>query len=343
MTERNETYSRPAAHFEDDGTLAVRASAVKGCRRMLWYHATGHEATEPPSDEVLTVMEAGTALEPVVLRAMERASWDVIPTDPQDPKPVSLWLYENLKVTGHPDATAVLPFFGGPEVIVEVKTRGPSAYRRWQTLGAERSHPESVAQLAVYTHASYGEARDGVIVTMDTGSRQWDYEIIPAERVERALGEVNGWIWELHAHYRRYGADPETLPKRDFSADSCQCRSCPFLSACLPGDAAIPATDATEDPEDRVTREEAQGAVKAYTEAQEALREPEQAKRQALATLKAWMQQQGLGKTTIEERKVALVQSTRYSVDYRKLNATLDPEVRADIVTENDSEYVRVS
>ena len=158
MTERNETYSRPAAHFEDDGTLAVRASAVKGCRPMLWYHATGQEATDPLSDEALTVMEAGTALEPVVLRAMERASWDVIPTDPQDPKPVSLWLYENLKVTGHPDATAVLPFFGGPEVIVEVKTRGPSAYRRWQTLGAERSHPESVAQLAVYTHAAYGGA-----------------------------------------------------------------------------------------------------------------------------------------------------------------------------------------
>ena len=37
------------------------------------------------------------------------------------------------------------------------------------------------------------------------------------------------------------------------------------------------------------------------------------------------------------------MQSTRYSVNYRKLNAVLDPETRAGIVTENESEYVRVS
>ena len=42
-------------------------------------------------------------------------------------------------------------------------------------------------------------------------------------------------------------------------------------------------------------------------------------------------------------KTVSLVQSTRYSVNYRKLNAVLDPEVRAEIVTESESEYVRVS
>ena len=151
----NGVYSRPSAYFDDDGTLVVRASAAAGCRRALWYAATECERTNPPTDEALTVMEAGNALEPVVLRAMERANWDVIPTDPQAPQTVAFQIAPNLKVTGHPDATGVLPLFGGDEVIVEVKTRGPSAYRRWQVLGAERSHPESVAQAALYTYGSY--------------------------------------------------------------------------------------------------------------------------------------------------------------------------------------------
>ena len=30
-------------------------------------------------------------------------------------------------------------------------------------------------------------------------------------------------------------------------------------------------------------------------------------------------------------------------MNYRKLNELLDPEVRTDVVTENESEYVRVS
>ena len=128
--DRAEVYSRPPAYFDGDGALVVRASAAAGCRRALWYAATEWEPTNPPSDESLTVMEAGNALEQVVLRAMERASWDVMPVDPNNPREVTAQITPNLRVTGHPDATAVLPFFGGDEVIVEVKTRGPEAYKR---------------------------------------------------------------------------------------------------------------------------------------------------------------------------------------------------------------------
>ena len=55
------------------------------------------------------------------------------------------------------------------------------------------------------------------------------------------------------------------------------------------------------------------------------------------------MRRQGDTKATVTGRTVSLVQSKRYSVDYRKLNEALDPEVRAEIVTEHESEYVRVS
>ena len=89
--------------------------------------------------------------------------------------------------------------------------------------------------------------------------------------------------------------------------------------------------------------QEAMDAVAAYTETQEAIKEPEKAKRAALDTLKGWMRRQGDSKATVGGRTVTLINSTRYSVNYRKLNELLDPEVRAEVVTENESEYVRVT
>ena len=232
-----DVYSRPNARFDGDGQLEIRASAAGNCRRALWYEATGYEVTNPKTEESLTVLEAGNALEPVVLRAMERAGWAVTPADPQDPQQVSVRVGPNMVVTDHPDATGVLPLFGG-EAVIEVKTRGPEAFKRWRTLGAERSHPASVAQAGFYTLGTFGEMRDTVIATMDTGSRQWDYEVIPAERVGQALERASEWLGQLGAHLVLNGPDPDALPDRDFSATDWQCKSCPFLNVCLPGDAA---------------------------------------------------------------------------------------------------------
>ena len=363
--DRAEVFSRPAARFDEDGQLEIRASASLGCRRALWYAATGYQPTNPPTDESLTAMEAGNALEPVVLRAMKRAGWRVIPADPQDPQQVAVRVGPNLLVTGHPDATGRMPLplgetaapeptaqtflFGdepaapayGGEMVVEVKTRGPEAFKRWRTLGAERSHPASVAQAAFYTLGTYGDLRDAAIATMDTGGRVWDYEVIPAERLERALQDACEWLGELAAHHVRSGPDPDALPERDFSAASWQCRSCPFLAVCLPG--AAEAREETETEGEEVSDDDAGDAVAAYADAQESLKEPEKAKRAALDTLKAWMRRQGDTKATVNGRTVSLVQSKRYSVDYRKLNEAVDPEVRAEIVTESESEYVRVT
>ena len=363
--DRAEVFSRPAARFDEDGQLEIRASSSLGCRRALWYAATGYQPTNPPTEESLTAMEAGNALEPVVLRAMERAGWQVSPADPRNPESVSMRLRPSLVVTGHPDATGRMPLprgetaaseptaetflFGdepaapvyGDEMVVEVKTRGPEAFKRWRTLGAERSHPASVAQAAFYTLGHYGELRDAAIATMDTGNRTWDYEIIPADRLELALDDACKWLGELAAHHVRNGPDPDALPERDFSAGSWQCRSCPFLAVCQPG--AAEADDETEMEGEEVSDQEAWEAVAAYAEAQESIKEPEKVKRTALDTLKAWMRRQGDSKATLAGRTVSLVRSTRYSVNYRRLNELLDPEVRAEIMTESESEYVRVS
>ena len=234
-TDRAEVFSRPAARFDDDGNLEVRASSALGCRRALWYAATGYEPTNPPSDDSLTAMEAGNALEPVVVRAMERAGWKVDAPDPQDPKQVAVRVGPNMIVTGHPDGTVRLPIepetnrlrrssfssrerrrvpavYGDP-MVVEIKTRGPEAFKRWQTLGAERSHPASVAQAAFYSLGEFGDLRDAVIATMDTGARTWDWERIPAARLERALQDACEWLGELAAHHVRSGPDPDALPE----------------------------------------------------------------------------------------------------------------------------------
>ena len=339
--ERADVFARPNARFDWEGQLEVRASAASGCRRALWYAATGYEPA-PPSDEALTVMETGRALEPVVLRAMQRAGWEVAPADAKRPTGIVLQLTPTVKVTGHPDATGQMPLFGG-EGVIEVKTRGPAAYKRWQALGAERSHPDSVAQAALYTYGLFGEARDTVLAVMDTGARAWDTEVIPAERVEHALERTREWLAPLGAHYATHGADPSVLPERDFEAGSWRCRSCPFLATCLPGDAEEDANATPQSDEPGVSDEEAREAVTAYAAARETLREPEQAKRQALDTLKAWMRGRESAKAELGGHTVSLVRSTRYAVDHKKLNALLDPEARADIVTEQTSKSVRIN
>ena len=357
--DRAEVFSRPAARFNEDGELVVRASSALGCRRALWYAATNYTPTNPASEESLTAMEAGNALETVVVRAMERAGWKVEPSDPQDPQQVAVRIGPGLLVTGHPDAIGRMPMerndeaaelqtllFGdaagyGDEMVVEIKTRGPGAFNRWQTLGAERSHPQAVAQAAFYTLGAFDDLRDAVIATMDTGSRVWDYEVIPADRLERVLQDTCAWLGDLGAHHALNGRDPDALPDRDFLSNSWQCRSCPFRDICLPGAAEVDAEEEIE--REEVSDQEAQDAVAAYTEAQDAIREPEKAKRAALDTLKAWMHRKGDAKATVNGRTVSLVRSTRYSTNYKRLNAVLDPEVRADIVTESESEYVRVS
>ena len=346
---RSSAYDRPAARFTDDHRLDVRASALGQCRRALWYAATGQAQTNPMTDETKIVLEAGQALEPVVVRAMQRTFWTVTPSDPEDPWRVEVEAGPGLVVSGHPDATGAIELFGD-ERVIEVKTRGPEAFKRWQTLGAERSHPESVAQAACYSLGLYGEVRDVVIATLDTGSRQWDYELIPAARAERAWDAACLRLSALAEHHEACGPDPEALPERDFGASDWQCQRCPYLNLCQPGEAAGQANEDGEDDQDEaepVSDEAAQAALLDYEQAQSQIKASDQDKRTALKTLQRWLDTKGEAKARLEgsakTRTVGMVTSRRYAVDHKRLNALLDPEQRAEIVTEQVSEYVRVS
>ena len=73
----------------------------------------------------------------------------------------------------------------------------------------------------------------------------------------------------------------------------------------------------------------------------------EEDKAWALGMLRSWLAQRGEQKAKLDGREktrtVGMVKSTRYNVNHKKLNALLDPETRATIVTENVTEYLRVS
>ena len=205
-----------------------------------------------------------------------------------------------------------------------------------------------MAQAALYTYGTFGEPRDAVIAAMDTGSRQWDYEVIPAERVARAMEAARSRLGELAEHHALHGEDPDALPERDFSAGDWQCRSCPFLAVCLPGAAAEAEgqEEPTQDAEP-VTDEEARAALREYEELRDTIREFEDEKRWVVEKLRAWLGRKGVDKARLEgrekSRSVGMVRTKRYSVDYRRLNNLLDPESRAEIVTEQESEHLRVS
>ena len=361
-------YNRPMAKFTDNGQLEVRASALGRCRRALWYSATEQPITNPTSPESLTIMESGNALEPVVVRAMQRAGWAIQPEGRESPNAVSVELGDTLVVSGHPDATGFLPrtpaeimaideFLFDDErtlspdddpVVIEVKTRGPEAFKRWQTLGAERSHPDSVAQAACYSLGLFGEHRDVVIATLDTGSRRWDYEVIPAERVELAWQQAGARLGNLADHFEAYGPNPEALPERDYEATDWQCRSCPYLDTCQP---ALPEALSTQADDDAafepVSDEEAQSALWHYEEIAELIKSLSADKRESLEVLERWLTSQGVGKAQLDgrdkTRTVGMISTKRYKVDHKRLNALLDPGQRAEIVTESRSEYLRVS
>ena len=359
----SDVFNRPAARFTAGG-INIRASALGQCRRALWYTATEQPITNPPDPASLTLLEAGNALEPVVVRAMRRSGWCVTPADRDEPRSVTVQAAPGLTVTGHPDATGRPPPEGGAaaaveqflfgenepaaaveDLVIEVKTRGPEAFKRWRTLGAERSHPESVAQAACYSLGLFGECRDVVIATLDTGSRTWDYELIPATRAERVWRNARQRLEALAEHHALHGPDPEALPGRDFTASDWQCQRCPYLNLCQPGGAG----EAEEDREsaEPVSDEHAREALREYEQAQARIKSLEADKRGALKTLQRWLHGKGVKKARLEgaakTRTVGRVTSRRYAVDHTRLNALLEPEQRTEIVTEQVSEYLRVS
>ena len=139
---------RPSAHW-DGHTLTVRASAQADCRRALWYAATGQEPTNPPDELAQVRMDAGRALESVVIRAMRRAGWQTTNyAEARRNVDVQVELAPGLIVEGTPDARGIAPgaketgdFGHSLRSLVEVKTYGHARYKYWQSVWTEGMNP----------------------------------------------------------------------------------------------------------------------------------------------------------------------------------------------------------
>ena len=140
---------RPSAHW-DGHTLTVRASAQADCRRALWYAATGQEPTNPPDEIAQVRMDAGRALESVVIRAMRRAGWQTTNyAEARRNVDVRVELASGLFVEGTPDARGI-EYGDTARSLVEVKTYGHARYKYWQSVWTEGMNPAAMMQAAAY-------------------------------------------------------------------------------------------------------------------------------------------------------------------------------------------------
>ena len=231
MNDRDQALSRPAARIGDGGGLEVRASAAMGCRRALWYAATAHEATNPPADESVTVMEAGTALEPVVLRAMEQSRLGDLcrrhrprtGVGRAGPRP------DGIRTPGRHRAYPGYRRGAGRD-----RGQDPGSVRL-QALAdhGRRDQPPGIGRTGGRLHARplrRGRGRPSS-PPWTPASRGWDFESIPPARVTSALAKTRAWLAPLAEHLRTHGPDPDALPERDFGAGSWRCGSCPVPGA----------------------------------------------------------------------------------------------------------------
>ncbi len=155
------------------------------------------------------MLDAGRALEPVALKWLAGHGWTVrLNADAENGQIRSEAGGQMLE--GRHDA-----FMGGlDDVVIEVKTRGPYAFRRWRELVVERSSTEVVTQAALYTFSAFGKARDAMILTVDMGSRVCD--IIPDERIESAYRIAMARMGEVEMVVRS-----RALPDPDFPEVHC--------------------------------------------------------------------------------------------------------------------------
>lgn len=334
---------RPRAYSAPDGNIIVQASAALSCRRALWYDITGHEPSDPPDEQAVVSMKMAGALRDMVADRMTEAGWRVTTAPPDGIPPAQFELSPGLKISAKPSGLVL----GLPEtdidmpLVLSVKVRGAGGYRSWEMMGAELSHPETVAQAALASTAYFGEVRDVVIATLNSAERRWDTETIPAERAALIADEAVQRLGALNVHRDANGMNPDAMPDRDFDLSDGQCQRCPFLTLCGPLDPR--ADEEVDDDPEFISDGEAQTAMEIYMDATAAMKEPEARKKAAAKLLLAWMKQNEDKKTRLAGHSISVVSSTRYNVSNKRLNELVNPEIREQIVSTSKSEYVRVT
>jgi hypothetical protein len=125
--------------------LTLRASAIGGCPRALFYQAT-KVAGEPRSLTSRLTLRLGTVMEAVILEELgyrvEDAQKEIVLPIPWSPA---------VAIVGHPDGRV-------GDTVIEVKTMNQFAFRQVKKHGVKEHYPQYLMQASCYLAGLQGEA-----------------------------------------------------------------------------------------------------------------------------------------------------------------------------------------
>ena len=321
--------------------ITIRASAARGCRRRLWYSAYQPQGRAPFNAPTRRRLRGGQILEDLILDELKLDKHHITERSLKTSYlPFNADIHDDalLVLSGTPDAL-------GPEQVFEVKARSSGAWTHWRSLGAHRSHPDTVFQVAAYMQL---HARDNaVLACLNTETYQLETEPFAWSDVED-----NFWsgIQHLAEAFPAF-LDSSKPPARDFHASSYQCIGCSWVKTCRPAGTLnaleIPAVkqdepallEAAEELVNAKTamdihKMQGENSVAAYARARSVLGGHLEA---TGAKIGEWDVPGG------RSLRISRSITRRTSIDQQKLALYLNPERRAEVLIVKESAMVRAT
>ena len=126
------------------------------CDRNLWYAVNGHE--EVISEKSQRTFDIGTALEPLVIKWLEKDGWEIeYNPGSQDAEKKAVVKVSGGNLVGHPDAFV---YWGDEILVIDIKTMNDRAFKLWRREGTLKKYPQYVDQLHVYAKGLLCENRN---------------------------------------------------------------------------------------------------------------------------------------------------------------------------------------
>ena len=212
--------------------INLPADAAASCRRALHYVVKDVPLTDPPGPQDHIRSEVERALTPVLIRAMQRAEWDVIPANQSSSSSIDLGAGLSL-LTAPAPLVRHAQHTQGSYAMLQAQVCTTSRFDYWRRTAASVSHPKIVAQAAVQRAALVRSAQINahakvVFAAICAESGEWDIETIAPRKLDTVLANtrlrLETWTRNL--------AENGPVPEPDHPANSRTCKKCPFRSIC---------------------------------------------------------------------------------------------------------------
>lgn len=320
--------------------LVLRASALAGCLRKIYYAVMGLGGDDEISARDEAVRDVGSALEPIIMDMLRKGD------SLDDGRLDDGWLIEGdqievvhaldgIEIQGHIDFVGSHPrWTRGQAVVVELKTRSNSQKEYASAVGVERSHRSAALQAALYSVAfagSIADARGAAVITVSRDDMSYAVNYIPRERVAALYAECVYRAGELKAALER-----EQPPEPEYPAGHKICRQCEFRGVC--GNAILDEEPPGALSEDLVARlaETASSSLSGNA-----------VKARAKARLKEHMIALGLERLELDldgaKHTLTCPAIMKWDVDMDLFNDWIDPELRDMLVRRRVSHQFRIS